>query len=61
MESAMPIIHGMHPHPSSLGGGGGEVKIFRKVFAGGGVRNFYFGRGYIARGKGNFVGGVTYF
>ena len=37
----------MHPPLSSLGGGG--VKNFGKVFAGwgGGVRNIYFGEGFI--------------
>ena len=38
----------MHPSPLQLGGG---VKNFKKIFAGAGVRNFYFGAG------GNFVGG----
>ena len=42
----------MHPLPSSLGG---RVKNFKKVFAGGGVRNFYFGGGGVIM----LGGGVT--
>ena len=39
--------------PPQLGGGGGlrRVKNVRKVFAGGGVKHFYFrGGGYIVKG-----------
>ena len=35
---------GMHPTPPALGGGAGG-KNFRKVFAGRGVGNLYFGGG----------------
>ena len=38
---------------------GGEVKNFRKVFAGGWVKNIYFGvmgGGLYCWGKGNFIG-----
>ena len=43
-RSQEKILIVWHAPPASLGGGRG-VKNFRKVFAGGGVRNFYFGGG----------------
>ena len=55
--------HAPLPPPSAWGGGG---RNFRKVFAGGGIRNFYFGVGLycwvvVGGGGGNFVGGSSNF
>ena len=53
MGQTLHCQQGMHP-PPQLGGGG---KHPRKVFAGKGVRNPYFG----GRGGGYFVGGSRNF
>ena len=51
-------LHGMHSPPPSLGGGLRGVKNVRKVFAGGGVRHFYFrGGGYVVKGGIILLGG----
>ena len=46
-------LHGMHSSPPAWG-----VKNVRKVFAGGGVRHFYFrGGGYVVKGGIILLGG----
>ena len=50
-------LHGMHSPPPAWGGLRG-VKNVRKVFAGGGVRHFYFrGGGYVVKGGIILLGG----